>query len=442
MPRFGPQFQDRPVIAVGETHYHGEPVAAVAAETADAAEEAARLVRVDVRAAAGGRDHRRRARPRRAARPGPVAAARTTRSPATNVLREHRYGWGDVDAAAGDAEVVVEGTLRLPDGHPVRHRAARLHGRAGRRRHRGLELDPASVLAAAGRRRRARPAAREGARLRAGPGRGVRWQAARQVRAARRVPGPADRPAGPAGPVARGDVPGGPPRRLGGPRPDRLPARRHDRLPGHPRRLPHRRLRRHRRPDRRQGQLHVERPVRGAGGPRSSPGASCRTPCPSTAFRGFGNPQQIWAVESNLNEAAPRPRHRPGRAAPAQPRPAGRRVHPGRHAGRRRLGDEPASRGRDDRLGRAGARGPRPRDRGRPQVGPDDRAVARDRPAARRRQRGALLRHVRHGPGRAHDLRPDRRRGAGRAGRARSPSSWATPRSCPTTSRPRPAARR
>ena len=25
---------------------------------------------------------------------------------------------------------------------------------------------------------------------------------------------------------------------------------------------------------------------------------------PSTAFRGFGNPQQIWAVESNLDEAA------------------------------------------------------------------------------------------------------------------------------------------
>ncbi len=25
---------------------------------------------------------------------------------------------------------------------------------------------------------------------------------------------------------------------------------------------------------------------------------------PSTAFRGFGNPQQIWAVESNMDEAA------------------------------------------------------------------------------------------------------------------------------------------
>ncbi len=47
VPRFGPQFEDRPVIAVGETKYHGEPVAIVAAETKDAAEEAAGLVRVE-----------------------------------------------------------------------------------------------------------------------------------------------------------------------------------------------------------------------------------------------------------------------------------------------------------------------------------------------------------------------------------------------------------
>ena len=46
MPRFGPQFRDRPVLAVGETKFHGDPVAAVAAETLDAAEEAARQVQV------------------------------------------------------------------------------------------------------------------------------------------------------------------------------------------------------------------------------------------------------------------------------------------------------------------------------------------------------------------------------------------------------------
>ena len=47
MPRFGPQRRDRPVLAVDETKYHGDPVAAVAADSRDAAEEAARLVRVE-----------------------------------------------------------------------------------------------------------------------------------------------------------------------------------------------------------------------------------------------------------------------------------------------------------------------------------------------------------------------------------------------------------
>ena len=32
VPRFGPVYKDRPVLAVGETKYHGEPVVAVAAE--------------------------------------------------------------------------------------------------------------------------------------------------------------------------------------------------------------------------------------------------------------------------------------------------------------------------------------------------------------------------------------------------------------------------
>ena len=36
----------------------------------------------------------------------------------------------------------------------------------------------------------------------------------------------------------------------------------------------------------------------------SAPGASSPTPTPATAFRGFGNPQVNWAVESNLDEGA------------------------------------------------------------------------------------------------------------------------------------------
>ena len=113
MPRFGPQMRDRPVLAVGETKFHGDPVAAVAAETRDAAEEGARRVRVaftplqavtSIAAALAG-DAPLVQDP--SLRPGDPLADR-------NVLREHHYGWGDVDAAAADADCVVEGTYAFP----------------------------------------------------------------------------------------------------------------------------------------------------------------------------------------------------------------------------------------------------------------------------------------------------------------------------------------
>jgi CO/xanthine dehydrogenase Mo-binding subunit len=113
VPRFGPQFSDRPVIAVGETKYHGEPVAAVAADTKDAAEEAARRVRVEyeelpaVFTIAGALDPA-----------SPLVQDRALRAndpfAGTNILREHRFGWGDVDVAASSADLVVEGTYTFP----------------------------------------------------------------------------------------------------------------------------------------------------------------------------------------------------------------------------------------------------------------------------------------------------------------------------------------
>ena len=113
MPRFGPQLRDRPVLAIGETKYHGEPVAAVAAETLDAAEEAARLVDVEFEELPAVHS---------------VAAARADDAPLvqdpalrpddprrnSNVLREHRYAWGDFEAAQNEADVVVEGSYRFP----------------------------------------------------------------------------------------------------------------------------------------------------------------------------------------------------------------------------------------------------------------------------------------------------------------------------------------
>jgi CO/xanthine dehydrogenase Mo-binding subunit len=113
VPRFGPQFTDRPVLAVDETKYHGDPVAAVAAETPDAAEEAARLVKVEheklpaVFNITAALDPAAPLVQDPSLRPGDPLAA-------TNVLREHHFGWGDVEAAEAQADAVVQGTYAFP----------------------------------------------------------------------------------------------------------------------------------------------------------------------------------------------------------------------------------------------------------------------------------------------------------------------------------------
>ena len=111
VPRFGPQLEDRPVISVGETKYHGDPVAMVVAETKDAAAEGARLVRVEYEelpavftiAAALAPDAPLVQDP--SLRPKDALAS-------TNVLHEHRVGWGDVDAV--HADIVIENSYSFP----------------------------------------------------------------------------------------------------------------------------------------------------------------------------------------------------------------------------------------------------------------------------------------------------------------------------------------
>jgi CO/xanthine dehydrogenase Mo-binding subunit len=111
MPRFGPVFEDRPILAVGETKYHGQAVAAVAAESKEAAEAAADLVHVEYEELPG---------------VFTIAAALDPAFPLvqepqlrpedrlnhTNVLRERQYGWGDVDAAKAD--LIVENVYTFP----------------------------------------------------------------------------------------------------------------------------------------------------------------------------------------------------------------------------------------------------------------------------------------------------------------------------------------
>jgi CO/xanthine dehydrogenase Mo-binding subunit len=112
MPRFGPQVKDRPILAVGETKYHGEPVAAVAAETPEIAARAAALVQVNHEVLAGGVFS--------------VSDALDPESPLvqdpslrvddplanTNVFAEHRYGWGEIDES--QADLVIDDSYTFP----------------------------------------------------------------------------------------------------------------------------------------------------------------------------------------------------------------------------------------------------------------------------------------------------------------------------------------
>ena len=112
IPRFGPQFQDRPVLAVGETKFHGEPVVAVAAETRDAAEDAARLVEIEYEELPGVYtvDQALAADAPLVREPELRAADDPHRE--TNVLTSRVFGWGDVDAE--EADLVIDETYGFP----------------------------------------------------------------------------------------------------------------------------------------------------------------------------------------------------------------------------------------------------------------------------------------------------------------------------------------
>jgi CO/xanthine dehydrogenase Mo-binding subunit len=115
MPRFGPFVNDRPVLAVGEVNYHGEAVAAVAAETEEIAAEAARLVRVEHEVLSGGvfsvDDALNPASP---LVQDPSVRPKDDPLANTNISCEYHFGWGDVDAVAGEADLVVENTYEYP----------------------------------------------------------------------------------------------------------------------------------------------------------------------------------------------------------------------------------------------------------------------------------------------------------------------------------------
>jgi CO/xanthine dehydrogenase Mo-binding subunit len=111
-PRFGPRFRDRPVIATGETKFHGEPVAAVVAVSVDAADEAAALVRVEHEELPGVYTVAAALDPNAPLVDDPILRTHDDPLWDSNIRQEWHYGWGDVDGAKAD--FVVENVYEFP----------------------------------------------------------------------------------------------------------------------------------------------------------------------------------------------------------------------------------------------------------------------------------------------------------------------------------------
>lgn len=113
MPRFGVSHQDRPILADGRVNFHGEPVAAVLAETAEAAYAGARAVHVDFNELPGVYTLDSALAPGAhlvqdpSLRPGDPLAD-------TNVIKDALYTWGDIAAEEERTATVVENTYTFP----------------------------------------------------------------------------------------------------------------------------------------------------------------------------------------------------------------------------------------------------------------------------------------------------------------------------------------
>ena len=107
----GPNYADRPVLAVGETRFFGEPFAAVAAESEDAADLARSLVRVDYQELPAVLTIDAALDPASPLVQDPEIRRADPRAH-TNVLDEWHFGWGDVEQA--EAHCVIENDYTFP----------------------------------------------------------------------------------------------------------------------------------------------------------------------------------------------------------------------------------------------------------------------------------------------------------------------------------------
>ncbi|MFN8631425.1 MAG: xanthine dehydrogenase family protein molybdopterin-binding subunit [Chloroflexota bacterium] len=114
VPRFGPQNVDRPVLATGETKYHGDPVAIVVGDSREAAEEAASAVHVDYEELPAVFTVAGALAPDAPLVQDPSLRPKDKRR-GSNVLNEHVVAWGDVGVAAAEPGLtIVERRFTFP----------------------------------------------------------------------------------------------------------------------------------------------------------------------------------------------------------------------------------------------------------------------------------------------------------------------------------------
>lgn len=111
--RFGISHQDRPLLATDTVNFHGEPVAAVVADSLEIAELAAKLVEVSFTPLAGVYSLDQALAPEARLVQAPEVRPGDDRND-TNVLEAVSYIWGDVAADEAHADVIVENTYNFP----------------------------------------------------------------------------------------------------------------------------------------------------------------------------------------------------------------------------------------------------------------------------------------------------------------------------------------
>ena len=111
MPLYGPFIEDQPIIGTKETKFFGEPIAAVVADSEEIAEAAAKLVKVDFEELTGVYTIEQALTPGATLVQDP--SIRTRKDLAhTNILDEWTFGWGDPENESAD--LILEDQFSFP----------------------------------------------------------------------------------------------------------------------------------------------------------------------------------------------------------------------------------------------------------------------------------------------------------------------------------------